>query len=61
MYGWSKDLFFAPENPSINLYKADGSPITGDVSNQIKLWDNGTRINQRPGVNVIHPGTGDQA
>lgn len=59
MYGWSNDLFFAPENPGINLYKADGTPVTGDVSAQIKLWDNGTRVNQAPGTNVSHPGTAE--
>lgn len=57
MYGWSNDLFFAPENPGIKLYNDDGSPITGDVSAQIKLWDNGTRMNQAPGAAVVHPGT----
>lgn len=56
MYGWSNDLFFAPDNPGISLYDADGKPIEGDVSSQIKLWDNGTRINQVPGPNIPHPG-----
>ena len=56
MYGWSNDLFFAPENPGIKLYNDDGSPITGNVSAQIKLWDNGTRVNQAPGAAVTHPG-----
>lgn len=59
MYGWSNDLFFAPENPGIKLYEDDGSPITGDVSSQVKLWDNGTRVNQVPGPNVTHPGTSE--
>lgn len=45
MYGASKDWFFAPENPGINLYNDDGTPITGDVSSQIRLWDNGTKDN----------------
>lgn len=57
MYGWSNDLFFAPDNPGIKLYNDDGTPITGDVSAQIKLWDNGTRVNQAPGSAVVHPGT----
>lgn len=61
MYGWSNDLFFAPTNPGITLYEEDGTPIEGDVSSQIKLWDNGTRINQAPGANVNHPGTADAA
>ncbi|OQP57596.1 spondin domain-containing protein [Niastella populi] len=59
MYGWSNDLFFAPENPGIKLYNDDGSPVTGDVSAQIKLWDNGTRVNQAPGAAVTHPGTAE--
>lgn len=59
MYGWSNDLFFAPENPGITLYNEDGSPITGNVSSQIKLWDNGTRVNQAPGAGVMHPGTAE--
>ncbi|WP_333575104.1 spondin domain-containing protein [Sphingobacterium sp.] len=61
MYGWSNDLFFAPENPGINLYSSDGTPLTGDVSTQIKLWDNGTRINQSPGMRVTHPGAAELA
>ncbi|GAB4017151.1 spondin domain-containing protein [Spirosoma koreense] len=59
MYGWSNDLFFAPENPGIAVYDGNGKPIEGDVSSQIKLWDNGTRLNQAPGASVVHPGTAD--
>jgi hypothetical protein len=59
MYGWSNDLFFAPANPGILVYDAAGMPIQGDVSSQIKLWDNGTRINQAPGASVSHPGVSD--
>lgn len=56
MYGWSNDLFFAPANPGIKLYQDNGTPVEGDVSSQVKLWDNGTRINQVPGSAVTHPG-----
>ena len=59
MYGWSNDLFFAPANPGILVYDGTGTPIEGDVSDQIKLWDNGTRINQAPGAGVNHPGVAD--
>lgn len=59
MYGWSNDLFFAPENPGIKLYNDDGTPITGDVSAQIKLWDNGTRVNVQPGSDITHPGVAE--
>lgn len=59
MYGNSNDAFFAPLNPGIPLFKADGTPNTGDVSSYIRLWDNGTRINQQPGASVTHPGVAD--
>jgi hypothetical protein len=59
MYGWSNDLFFAPQNPGIQVYDGKGMPLEGDVSAQIKLWDNGTRINQAPGANITRPGTAD--
>ncbi|MGC4038349.1 MAG: spondin domain-containing protein [Chitinophagaceae bacterium] len=61
MYGWSNDLFFAPANPGIALYADDGTPITGDVSSNMKLWDNGTRMNQAPGASVMHPGAAEPA
>ncbi|WP_126246123.1 spondin domain-containing protein [Chitinophaga rhizosphaerae] len=57
MYGWSNDLFFAPANPGIALYDAMGKPLEGDVSGQLRLWDNGSRVNQSPGASVTHPGT----
>lgn len=44
MYGASKDWFFAPENPGIKLYDDNGIAMTGDVSAQIKLWNNGTKM-----------------
>ncbi len=59
MYGASNDLFFAPVSPGIQVYDASGNPIEGDVSSQVKLWDNGTRINQKPGAAVTHPGTAE--
>jgi hypothetical protein len=59
MYGWSNDLFFAPENPGIQVYDDMGNPIEGDVSGQVKLWDNGSRVNQVPGSGVMHPGVAE--
>lgn len=59
MYGASNDLFFAPSNPGIQVYDANGNPIEGDVSAQVKLWDNGTRVNQKPGAGVAHPGVAE--
>lgn len=59
MYGYSNDLFFAPENPGLELFDGDGKALTGDVSSKVRLWDNGTRLNQVPGANVEHPGISD--
>lgn len=59
MYGWSNDLFFAPANPGIAVYDSLGNPIQGDVSAQVRLWDNGTRVEQSPGPNVQHPGVAE--
>lgn len=56
MYGYSNDLFFAPENPGLKLFDSDGNALTGDVSSQIHLWDNGTRLNKQPGAGISHPG-----
>lgn len=43
MYGKSKDWFFASQQPGIKLFDDKGKAMTGDVSSQIKLWDNGTK------------------
>ena len=59
MYGLSNDLFFAPANPGIMLYDEAGMPIEGDVSAQVKLWDNGTRVNEKPGPDTSHPGVAE--
>lgn len=45
MYGASKDWFFSPQNPGLKLFDDKGKAIIGDVSTQIKLWDNGTKDN----------------
>lgn len=57
MYAYSNDLFFAPENPGIELFSDAGVPHTGVISNAVQLWDNGTRVNEQPGAGVSHPGT----
>ena len=56
MYSYSNDLFFAPENPGIELFNDAGVPYTGIITDAVKLWDNGTRVNEQPGPNVNHPG-----
>ncbi|MDU1891179.1 MAG: spondin domain-containing protein [Dysgonomonas sp.] len=61
MYGYSNDLFFAPDNPGLRLFDEDGNALTGDVSSQIHLWDNGTRINVQPAAGISHPGDAEDA
>lgn len=47
MWGNSKDIFFAPENPGISLFDANGTPISNGTA-QVKIWDNGTIRNTDP-------------
>ena len=49
MYGQSNDLFYGPEQ-AINLFDANGKPVTGDVTDKFLLWDAGTEVNQAPGL-----------
>ena len=55
MFVQSNDLFFAPLEQGIPLFDADGTPLTGDVTEDILLWDAGTEVDQ---VNGFGP---DQA
>lgn len=45
MYGASKDWFFASKQPGIKLFDSSGNAITGDVSSEVQLWDNGSKTN----------------
>ncbi len=54
MYGKSKDWFFASEQPGIKLFDNQGMAVTGDVSSQVKLWDNGTK-NDETGADESNP------
>jgi hypothetical protein len=49
MFGQSNDWFFAPEGGSLALYDGD-APITGDITDQIVLWDAGTEVDEEPAV-----------
>ena len=50
MFVQSNDLFYAPDDEGIALYNMDGTPISGDITDQVDLWDAGTEVNQEPGV-----------
>jgi hypothetical protein len=48
MFGQSNDWFFAPDTMGIPLYDAAGAPVSGDVSDQVYVWDAGTEEDQPP-------------
>jgi hypothetical protein len=49
MFVQSNDWFFSPGQDGIALFSADGNPISGDITDQIYLWDAGTEVDQIPG------------
>lgn len=50
MFGQSNDLFYSPDGGGIQLYDPDGMPRSGDITDQVYLWDAGTEMNQEPGA-----------
>ena len=50
MYVHSNDLFYAPDEDGIALWDDGGDQISGDITDQILLWDAGTEVNQEPGT-----------
>jgi hypothetical protein len=49
MYGQSNDLFFSPVPDGISLFSGD-VPVSGDITDRIRLYDAGTEVNEEPGV-----------
>lgn len=49
MFVQSNDLFFAPDDAGLALFQGD-TPISGDVTAELRLWDAGTEVNQEPGI-----------
>lgn len=49
MYGQSNDLFYAPKR-SLDLFEKSGNALSGDITDQLYLWDAGTEVNQAPGI-----------
>ena len=50
MFVPSNDLFFSPNEEGIALFDEQGIPVSGDVTDQLALWDAGTEANEEPGV-----------
>jgi len=64
MLAATNDVFLGPNAVGISLFDASGTPISGDISEQISLWDAGTEGNEEPGIgpntvtNQLAPDTG---
>ena len=50
MFVQSNDLFYAPDEDGIALWDDAGNRTSGDVTDQIMLWDSGTEVNQPIGT-----------
>jgi hypothetical protein len=50
MFGQSNDLFYSPDEGGIAVFDTQNRPISGDITSQILLWDDGTEVNQEPGI-----------
>ena len=50
MFIQSNDLFYTFPASGLALYDGDGNPVTGDVTDQVLLYDAGTEVNEEPGV-----------
>lgn len=55
MFVPSNDFFFAPGEDGIALFGDDGSPVSGDVTTSVSLWDAGTEADQEPGAGSEQP------
>ena len=55
MFVQSNDLFYAPDGMGIALWDDDGGQVSGDVTDQVMLWDAGTEMNQEPGSGSNQP------
>lgn len=50
MFVQSNDLFFAPDPKGIDLFDTAKMPRSGDVTDDVMLWDAGTEVNEAPGA-----------
>jgi len=57
MFGMSNDWFFATDPDGIELFNADGEPMSGDVTHMVGIYDVGTELDEEL---AIGPNTGPQ-
>ena len=50
MFVQSNDLFYGPAGAGILLFDNGGNALSGDVTDQVMLWDGGSEENEEPGV-----------
>jgi len=56
MFTDSNDLFYSFNEDGIPLFSPDGSPVEGDFTSLIWLWDVGTEQNEEPYLGEFQPG-----
>lgn len=52
MLAATNDVFIGPKDIGIPLFDSTGAAVTGDVSNQLYLWDAGTEVNEVPAIGL---------
>ena len=52
MFIQSNDWFYAPAPEGVALFDAEGTPISGDISDRVNLYDAGTEADETPGLGV---------
>lgn len=50
MFGQSNDWFYAPGPNGIALFDAKGMPVSGEITDQLYLWDAGTEKDEEIGI-----------
>ena len=50
MFGQSNDWFYAPGANGIALFDSKGNAVSGDITDQLYLWDAGTEKNEEIGI-----------
>jgi len=50
MLAATNDVFLGPKDVGIPLFDEEGVALTGDISDQVFLWDAGTEGNEKPGI-----------
>jgi hypothetical protein len=50
MFGQSNDWFYAPGRNGIALFDEKGMPVSGDITDQLYLWDAGTEKDEEIGI-----------